>query len=261
MRALPFARQLSSIGAKLKLRAPITNVCLPALPTRGTDKACATPADADLLEDVLLRLGVRTDRLLRVLEWGCGLSTLHYPGWLASCGVSVSWLSVEHDRDFVRDLVEPALRRRGARILLSETLTSSRTKMLVNEERVSVVVFDKGPINPLDRSPTRHADRLKNLDDYVSLPSKLDTEFDLVLVDGRQRRRCLLEAMPLLHRRGAALLHDAQRPYYHCAFDEFVSGRRIGDEFWIGARERTDFTDIVPPHGLAALAFDYVAGE
>ena len=60
------------------------------LPTRGSIKAFATPADAELLETLLLRTSARFHNTLRVLEWGSGLSTLHYPGWLRSRGVRVA---------------------------------------------------------------------------------------------------------------------------------------------------------------------------
>lgn len=56
---------------------------------------------------------------------------------------------------------------------------------------------------------------------------------DLIIVDGRLRRRCLVEASKL---RGVVVLHDAQREYYHCAFELFAHQGRVGDMLWIGSQ-------------------------
>jgi hypothetical protein len=220
-----------------------------------------TPSDGDLLEEILLQLATHRRGPLRVLEWGSGLSTLHYPAWLIERNRPVAWLSIEHHREFFRAALEPALRTSGARIVWSEDIPTSRSVWQRSHVGVTAVVFDKGPINPLDRSPTRYEDRAKDLDDYVSFPSQCDLRFDLVLVDGRKRRRCVLAAASLLDASGVVLLHDAQRPYYHCALSTFPSSRRIGDELWIGAVESMSFEDVVPPQGRTARGLQYVPGQ
>jgi hypothetical protein len=80
------------------------------------------------------------------------------------------------------------------------------------------------------------------------------------LSTGRKRRRCLLEAASLLEPGGVALLHDAQHPYYHPAFAAYRSGRRIGDELWIGALDDRDFSDLVPVESLDAPGIAYLPG-
>jgi hypothetical protein len=191
---------------------------------------------------------------LNALEWGSGLSTLHYPEWLARRGVRVSWITLEHDRAFFRRYVEPALRERGAQIVWSEELGDAGPT-LGERAGVTAVVFDKGSINPIEgESPV--ADRVKDLDDYVALPATFGRRFHAVLVDGRKRRRCLGEAATLLEDGGIALLHDALRPYYHCAFAAFRSGRLIGDELWIGAQVETDFAGLVPREALGESTRD-----
>jgi glycosyltransferase involved in cell wall biosynthesis len=229
-----------------------------SLATRGSTKAWATPGDADLLEEILLRLGGRFDGRLSVLEWGSGLSTLHYPAWLVEQGIQVSWTVIEHDRGLFREALEADLRDRGARIVMAEELEGAGKQP--NEPGITAVVFDEGRISPFDENPLRYVDREKDLDDYVGLPASLGLRFHVVIVDGRKRRRCLIEAASLLEERGVAVLHDAQRPYYHSAFGQFASGRRVGDELWIGAQYETDFTDVVPDAALAVPGFDYVPG-
>ena len=222
----------------------------PQLSTHGTSKAWASPRDADLLEETLGAVAERAGGMLNVLEWGSGLSTLHYPEWLAGGGARVSWTTLEHDREFFRRFIEPALRERGAQIVWSEELGSAEPK-LGERAGLTAVVFDKGPIDPIE-GESRVADRLKDLDAYVALPATLGRRFHAILVDGRKRRRCLGEAATLLEDGGIALLHDALRPYYHCAFAAFRSGRLIGDELWIGAQVETDFADVVPREALGA---------
>jgi hypothetical protein len=174
--------------------------------------------------------------------------------------VQLAWITIEHDRDLFRQTLEPELRRRQAKIFWSEELLASPELGLPPTPGVTAFVFDEGQIAPFDTNPDRYADRLKNLDDYVNLPASLGLRFHAVIVDGRKRRRCLLEAASLLEPGGVALLHDAQRPYYHSAFESFRSGRRIGDELWIGAQHETDFGDVVPQPALASRGFEYVPG-
>ena len=230
-----------------------------ALETRGSDKAWMTESDADLLEEILVKLGRRFGDTLRVLEWGSGLSTLHYPYVLEEQGISVRWTAVEHNRQFFRWAFESKLREQGASIVWVEDPRDG-TSLMLDGPGVMAVVFDKGEINPFDPNPTRYVDRGRNLDDYVALPATLGVRFHVVIVDGRKRRRCLTKAASLLDEGGVALLHDAQRPYYESAFSSFRSGRRIGDELWIGAQHETDFSDLVPEEALSKTGFDYVPG-
>ena len=46
-------------------------------------------------------------------------------------------------------------------------------------------------------------------------------EFDLIFIDGRFRRRCLLAARDSLAPKGVVILHDAQRPHYHDALSAY----------------------------------------
>ena len=78
-----------------------------------------------------------------------------------------------------------------------------------------------------------------DLDAYVDYPRSAASEFDVVLVDGRKRRRCLLTALDLAGEHTAVLLHDSSRTYYHPAMREYPASRFIGDELWIGAASET----------------------
>ena len=176
------------------IESVVAHVSAP-LPTRGSIKAFATPSDADLLESLFLRMSTRFGNTLRVLEWGSGLSTLHYPDWLRSRGVRVDWTALEHDRGLFRHALEPALRARGAEIIWAEdVLVQSGAE---HAEGVRVIVFDTGSIDPSDAGPS------KPLDHYVGMPAALGYRFHVIIVDGRQRTRCLAEAAMLLEDGGS----------------------------------------------------------
>lgn len=54
-------------------------------------------------------------------------------------------------------------------------------------------------------------------DDYVNFISNLEKDqFDVILVDGRDRVRCAIASIPLLRKGGVLLIHDFwNRPKYH----------------------------------------------
>jgi len=59
-------------------------------------------------------------------------------------------------------------------------------------------------------------------DNYVKFISKLpDNEFDVILIDGRDRVRCSIECIPKLKKDGILLIHDFwNRKRYHTLLEE-----------------------------------------
>ena len=219
-----------------------------------SEKAWMSVTDADLFE-ALLRRKAAEGRPLEILEWGSGRSTLYYTGVLANAGARFRWLSLEYDRGFFNTELRPALDRLpnprvievdavggedrdaaagpGARDVAGANPASAST--------VELVLFDKGRLQPALRA--HREDRHADLDAYVAYPGRLGRRFDVVLVDGRKRRRCLVEASRLLTKEGIAVLHDAWRPYYHCAFDVYRNERRIGDILWTGTQAEPPYLE------------------
>lgn len=154
-----------------------------------------------LIEEALLGLG--RDRL-DILEWGCGGSTVHFTRFLRAHGVSYAWLSIEHDREWQQTVEKELAGDPGAKV---QWIAGGTTK-------------DNWRGVPMD--------------DYVNHPRSLNRQFDFILVDGRKRRRCLLEARRLVRPGGVVFLHDAQRSYYHCAFGAFTDSRFLDRELWRG---------------------------
>lgn len=118
----------------------------------------------------------------RVFEYGAGASTV----WLRKRAGEV--ISVENDAEFLT-FIEP---------LLAES--PGEGKVLCHE---------------IDRSDPEHgADR------YVHAIDDVPGEFDLIVVDGRERVRCALASLPRLAEGGIVLLDDSQRRRYRPALSQ-----------------------------------------
>lgn len=217
-------------------------------------KSWMSVRDADLYETLLHRMADRRGGApLRVLEWGGGRSTVWYTHFLATLGSAYRWLTIEHDRKyFTEHVAGELLRRDDTTIVHSEDLRVEDGAGVLGATDLVVVLFDAGELCPFQ--PGRRADRQANLDDYVALPRLLGFECDVAVIDGRKRRRCILEAAGLLDNEGLVLVHDAWRTYYQCAFSTYVSGRRFGDEWWVGSHRSTDFRDLLPWHAFESEA-------
>ena len=244
------------------VRVPALPPPLPWMSEEESPKAWMTIRDADLLELLLVAHSARVGSPVDVLEWGAGRSTLWYSDVLERQGLLGSWLALEHNREFFMGEIAPELmRRRSASYLLSERLQEE--DLLVPapgggsseaDATLRAVVFDAGDLRPYD--PEREHDRRADLDDYVALPASLHRRFDIVVVDGRKRRRCLLEARQLLSDSGIVVLHDAWRPYYQCALETYPFALHIGDELWVGAGRDPDLGSILPQHAFEEQTYE-----
>ena len=165
-------------------------------------------AEIFFLEALLVALGGKSNRL-QCLEWGAGGSTVHFSRFLDFKGIDYRWLTLEHDPVWLERVAAAIGRNR----------------------KVQIRYFDVGPGDP-------HCKHL-TMDRYVHYPRRLRREFDFILVDGRKRRRCLFEAALVAKPSGVVALHDASRPYYHCAFDRYRVSKFALADLWIGAIGRT----------------------
>ncbi|WP_456431326.1 hypothetical protein [Thermosulfuriphilus sp.] len=157
--------------------------------------------DIRIIESVLLNF--KKDHL-DVLEWGSGGSTLYFPRFLSSQGISYTWTSIEHNKSWFETVLKAV---EG-----------------IPHVRLNLVRFD-GPGRKLRKIPMK---------EYIEWPRRLNQRYDLILVDGRKRQECLLEAPRHLKPGGLVLLHDAQRKRYHRAFRIYPYSRFLGYRIWIG---------------------------
>ncbi len=162
-----------------------------------------------VIEDLLIALQPK-----RCLEWGVGYGTLHFPRLLTEDG---EWIAVEHDEDWAGKIITMDLPRQ---VRLHHVPP--------DRQRWSVSAGDGD---------------LKEFRNYVKFPAQYGA-FDFILVDGRAREACLLEASSLLSPHGVVVLHDANRDWLYkhqslfpnqLAFHDY---RRYSGGIWIGSMGR-----------------------
>jgi len=150
-----------------------------------------------VMENILSSFGHHVD----VLEWGSGGSTVYFTKFLRDKGISYTWTSIEYNRVWYDRI----------------------SNMVKDDVNTNAVLFDVG------NAELRQ--RYTDMEEYITYPATLGEKYNVIFVDGRKRRRCMLEASKLLKPGGMVLLHDARRTYYHCAFRAFPDSRLL---LWTG---------------------------
>lgn len=153
----------------------------------------------ELVEKILTSFGKEK---INVLEWGSGGSTVYFPKFLKKKGIDYFWMSLEHNEEWAKTM----------------------KKETANDKQVHIHLFKPHPDNPASI----------NLDPYVQHPRMccdiVKKKFDFILIDGRARARCLVEAKFCIEEKGIILLHDAEREKYHYVFPLFEKGKMIKSE-------------------------------
>jgi hypothetical protein len=139
---------------------------------------------------------------LVVFEWGAGGSTKYFTEFLIANKITYDWTSAEFNKQWYKKVDA------------------------LNLLNVNIKLFDVGN--------TQLKQRNTNMDDYVGYPLTMNRLFDFIIVDGRKRRRCLINAAKVLSSNGCVILHDAQRKYYHCAFDQYSDHKFLSKKLWSG---------------------------
>jgi hypothetical protein len=206
-----------------------------------------SPRDADLLELITAGVARKVQEPVQVLEWGTGQSTLWLSHLLSRLGIQYVWITLEYDCEFFTNRIAPRLAERDDVITLVGEEAYQYMPYLRDPliSGMVAIVYDVGALYPWWFGYEAH--RRVDLDNYVSLPSILHRRYDLIVIDGRKRRRCLLEASRILSRRGVVVLDDAWRINYSRAFEAFSWYTRIGDALWIGANEAQSILELPLP--------------
>lgn len=168
-------------------------------------KPLMTTAEVRRFETILMAQA-RGGKTLSILEWGSGGSTVYFTEYLRRHGIPYEWLSIEYNRKWHERVSEE----------------------VKGDPHTNVVLIDVG--NDHVRQ------RFIPMDEYVAYPTTLGRKFDIIFVDGRKRRRCMIEAHSLLTDHGVAILHDAERRYYWCALATYPRGRFVGERMFVGMR-------------------------
>jgi len=134
----------------------------------------------------------------RCLEWGSGNSTIYFTRFLPK---ESEWISIEHDFKWSRKI---------RRKLFFCRLIESYPK---------IKIFHIAP-NKFSWTDKHGDGSSQDFKNYINFPRKMG-KFDFILIDGRARKSCLLQATKLLDKNGIVVLHDASRKYYHKPFRLF----------------------------------------
>ncbi|MFC1775247.1 class I SAM-dependent methyltransferase [Patescibacteria group bacterium] len=161
-----------------------------------------------IIEKQLLELG--TKGRVNILEWGSGGSTVYFTQFLKQNNIPYDWVSIEYNKNWHDKVLQ----------------------LVQDDKNTNVKLFDVGN-NSLFQ---RHV----NMDEYVAYPSTTRKRFDFILVDGRKRRRCLIEAKDLLNPNGVVYLHDAFRKHYHSSFEYYPDSVFVGAHLWKGKMEQVN---------------------
>jgi len=152
-----------------------------------TGRPWMTPAEIAFIERTLVSL----PEPVRVLEYGCGYSSVYFSRFLQRRGKSYVWESVESNREWA-EKVRRSCRRYGLR-------------------HTNISLVDFGGMRPgKDDFPSQLRD------EYVAHFDRRNNDYGLVIIDGRFRRRCL-EYVSQRASDGLILLHDAERGRYKCS--------------------------------------------
>ncbi|MER6530867.1 helix-turn-helix transcriptional regulator [Streptomyces sp. NPDC001508] len=213
-----------------------------------------SPRDGDLIKTVLLNAAEGSARRLRVLEWGSGQSTLSFAQILAAHDLPFQWLALEYDREYFDTFLAPALLYRADTILrYPDDDRSLHGPVGDGRAHIEAVCWNRTALRPSERSADREAD----LDDYVNYPAATGRDFDVVLVDGRKRRRCLLAAADFMETDTVVMLHDARHPHYHPPLARYPASRFIGDDLWVGARIAARLDDVLAERAAMPATLGY----
>lgn len=142
--------------------------------------------EIDLISEVIEKLNPAM-----VLEWGSGYSTLYFPKKLSK---EAKWLSVEHSESWSRRI-------------------NSKNK----NPNVEINWVEPEYSNWKDEYKDGTYNDLKS---YIEYPS-VDGTYDLIIVDGKARKACIIKAKDILNKNGVLILHDANREWYHNELEKF----------------------------------------
>lgn len=139
------------------------------------------------------------NKFLNILEWGSGNSTIYFSKFLKQKRINFKWVAIEHYVPWYEKVI----------IMLKEN-------NLAND----VECFLKSPTYEANKD----VQETLNLDEYMNFSSTLGVKFNFILVDGRKRKECLEKASTILSPKGAVMLHDAEREWYHDGFKYYANG-------------------------------------
>ena len=179
--------------------------------------------DMAIFKEILSNAGGQT---VRVFEWGSGSSSIFYPQFLNSTGRQFEWHAMENSAAWFDKTQERIIRRH-----LADQVHLHLSEFPAFWQLPGYSTND--PVPP--ESNIQNA----NVVDYINRPKELGELLDVLIIDGRFRRRCLAVAREVLAPGGVVILHDAQKVHYHSSLSTFPNVRFIQTGPMPGSSQRS----------------------
>ena len=182
-----------------------------------------SPTDIKIIESVFMNL---QGRKLNVFEWGSGSSTIYYSKFLRHIGLDFEWCAVDNSSiwyEFVLKKIDRANLADYVNLYCFGFPAFWEHDGYINNGTVSFDTYG-------------WTDDIAN---YLNLPKELDRKFDVLVVDGRFRKRCLEVAREVLSPGGVVILHDAFRVHYHSALSLFSQVSFVDSETIPGSKQQS----------------------
>ena len=180
---------------------------------------------------------------LRVFEWGMGYSTVFYSRYLDSIASDFEWHAIDNSREWHEKVA----------LLVSRYRLNDRVHLYLSE----FPGFWELPNWSWEERKIPKEVCSPEAIEYVEYARRVAEPkgFDVIIVDGRFRRRCLRVAAEVLAPGGLVLLHDAQKTHYHSSLEIYESGHffnssnvlgsKVKVRTWLGTLDHNRISDIV----------------
>ena len=173
---------------------------------------------------------------ISIFEYGCGYSTIYYAQYLHNQGYQFEWHGIDNSDPWVRK-VKGIIKFKSFYKNVFLYLKSFKPFWEKPGWNFSQ------PVKCGYWKPTSESE-----EDYINFPAMLPVKFDIIFIDGRFRRRCLLITKQCLKQGGIVVLHDAQKEHYHSSLEHypyqiFINGGRfypnqeICNAVWFGSND------------------------
>ena len=150
------------------------------------------------IENILMKYHVKN-----ILEYGSGASTIFF----AKKGYEIT--SIEYDQSWFLKIKE----------------------YLKSMDKTCLYYLPKDNIVNFDYISKKNYNSYKN---YVFFPKTLKKKFDLIIIDGRAREKCLEISLSLLSPKGIIIFDDTERTRYKKSINNFLSENKFNEKKFIG---------------------------
>jgi hypothetical protein len=155
------------------------------------------------------------DQTIHIFEYGMGFSTVYFAKFLKKSGYLFEMHAVDNNRFWYEKV---------SAMIKDQHLQGNVTLHLREFSPFWQKPLWDWTVEP--KCQTFAAQTPAELE-YIHLPQTLNLPFNVILVDGRFRRRCLEVAFGSVDHRGLVIMHDAQKKHYQLPTEKYRYSRFI----------------------------------